>query len=382
MRERVAERRLCTSIPSALPRGERGQRGDAGVGVAGGALGVGPADLGGHVPGRGRRARRPAPRSPARTAPASSRISAATSWASIRSGRICAARRAWTSADPLRLSSVLSASARVRKASAAPSRGAGDLVERHLLAGGEPVAQVEQRRVGHAAGQRLVDQRDRVGLAADLGEDLGMGDDRRAVEVQRARPRRRRGSPRPRRSRRRRPAPAPCGTGRRRRARRCRSSRRSLAWAAAKSSRPTSIQPASEPAEQRVERCSAASEDAPPPAAKSPAASASPSRTSAATWLPGSAVSSRSASGRAVGDVAHRDAATDGVGEEADVRRVERSAPGRSSPPPRHSRRGSPPASRRDRRPTGWTPPAGSAEAARTAASAARRARVARILGT
>ena len=63
---------------------------------------------------------------------------------------------------------------------------AGDHVERHLLAGGEAVAQVEERRVGDAAGQRVVDDLDGVGLAADLRQDLGMRHDRGAVEVQRA----------------------------------------------------------------------------------------------------------------------------------------------------------------------------------------------------
>ena len=97
---------------------------------------------------------------------------------------------------PLASPAVLSASASVRKASAAPSRALVTTVEGHLLAGGEAVAQVEQRRVGDAAGQRVVDHLDRVGLAADLREDLGVRHDRGAVEVQRARPRRRRGSPR------------------------------------------------------------------------------------------------------------------------------------------------------------------------------------------
>ena len=151
--------------------------------------------------------------------------SAASSCASIRSGRMCAARRACTSATRCD-SSVLSASASVRNASAAPSRARVTWSKGTSSPAASRSRSVEQRRVGHAAGQRVVDQRDRVGLAADLREDLGVGDDRRAVEVQRARPRRRRGSPRPRRSRRRRRAPAPCGTGRRRPARRCRSSRR------------------------------------------------------------------------------------------------------------------------------------------------------------
>ena len=145
----------------------------------------------------------------------SSRISAVTSCASIRSGRMWVAMRACTSATRCE-SSVLSASARVRKTSAAPSLALVDLVEGHLLAGREPGAQVDQRDIRHAARQRVVDDLDRVLLAAELREDLGVGDDRRAVQVQRPLRRRRRGSSRPRRSRRRAPAPAPCGTGRRR----------------------------------------------------------------------------------------------------------------------------------------------------------------------
>ena len=81
---------------------------------------------------------------------------------------------------------MLSASASVRNTSAAPSLRAGDLVEGHLLAGGEPRPQVDQRGVGHAAGERVVDQLDRVLLAAELREDLGMRDDRRPVEMQRS----------------------------------------------------------------------------------------------------------------------------------------------------------------------------------------------------
>ena len=113
-----------------------------------------------------------------------SRISAATSWASTRSGRICAARRACTSATRCELAAVQGIGEGQESFRGAVAR-AGDQVEGDLLAGGEPVAQLEQRGVGEPGGQRLVDDRDGVGLAAELGEDLGVGDDGRAVEVQR-----------------------------------------------------------------------------------------------------------------------------------------------------------------------------------------------------
>ena len=61
----------------------------------------------------------------------------------------------------------------------------GHLVERHLLAARQPLAQGDQRGVGHAVRQRRVEHGDGVGLAAELGEDLRMRHQRRAVEVQR-----------------------------------------------------------------------------------------------------------------------------------------------------------------------------------------------------
>ena len=63
---------------------------------------------------------------------------------------------------------------------------ARDHVEGHLLAGGQPVAQVDERGIGHAARERVVEHRDGLGFAAELRQNLGVRDDRRPVEVQRA----------------------------------------------------------------------------------------------------------------------------------------------------------------------------------------------------
>ena len=117
--------------------------------------------------------------------PSASRISAARSCASIRSGRMCSATRACTSATRCD-SSVLSASASVRKVSAAPSAALVIWSNGTSSPAARRRAQVEERRVGHAAGQRVVDQLDRIRLAVELREDLGVGDDRRPVEVQRS----------------------------------------------------------------------------------------------------------------------------------------------------------------------------------------------------
>ena len=113
-----------------------------------------------------------------------SSTSAETSRASTRSGRIWVASRAWTRATRAD-SSLLSASARVRNASAAPSRAAviwskgtsspaASRARRSRSgASGTPPASASSMRAIASA------------LAAHLGEDLGVGDDRRAVEVQR-----------------------------------------------------------------------------------------------------------------------------------------------------------------------------------------------------
>ena len=89
---------LCDLDLVAVRGGQRRQRRDARVRVAGVVLGVRPADLRGHVPGRVLRdaGQRVGRERELASRPRGSR--AATSCASIRSGRMCAAMRACTSA--------------------------------------------------------------------------------------------------------------------------------------------------------------------------------------------------------------------------------------------------------------------------------------------
>ena len=96
-------------------------------------------------------------------------------WAAMRA---CSSATRW-------LSGVLSASASVRNASAAPSRARVTTSKATSRPAASRSRSVEQRRVGDPAGERFVEDLDGVGLAAELREDLGVRDDRGAVEMQR-----------------------------------------------------------------------------------------------------------------------------------------------------------------------------------------------------